>query len=339
MTETATQAHYTDTAYRSNRKAPEPAEDNRQGAVFRKSWTMGSPLTKGRLYGLVPPSLLALWSPSWLRDDKRLKEENGVDELVERHTYFGRLDEECIRYATLPKSSWALLWMQHGGRICFIWLFPIALLVLAYGWWIEHETTTFSVYFHEGILPLFLYMFLPMLLCWGVGRFLEKKFPHIVYRSPKGPLWELNRRTGLVTLFDDITKDETAGQVKAQAPFHDWEGYLMSLPDHQGNIWHRLMLVHKTREWALPLNQLLAATTNKQDVLAYWDLIRQYMDVTKPLPDVPVFEAYRSLDPTTRAYDTKKGRDPRYWFDMDDETFEAVRRENEAKVRSSNWGE
>lgn len=337
MTQMATEAHYADTAYRSNRRAPDPVEDNRQGAVFRKSWTMGAPLTKGRISGLVPPGLLALWSPSWLRDDKRLKENEGVDELAERHTYFGRLDEECIRYATLPKSSWVLLWMQHGGRLAFIWLLPCFIFAWLAGWWAMRDSMSIGELFYEGMLPLLLYMFLPLILCWGVGRFLEKNFPHIVYRPPKGPLWELNRRTGMVTLYDDVTKDETAGQVKAQAPFHEWEGYLMSLPDHQGNIWHRLMLVHKTREWALPLNQLLAATTNKQDVLAYWDLIRQYMDVTKPLPDVPVFEAYRSLDPITRAYDEKKGRDPRYWFDMDEETFEKVKQENDAKMRRHKW--
>ena len=337
MTEMANEAHYADTAYRSNRKSPAPAEDNQQGAMFRKSWMMGTPLSKGRLSGLVPPGLLALWSPSWLRDDKRLKESEGVDELAERHSYFGRLDEECIRYATLPKSSWALLWMQHGGRLAFKWLLPCFILAWLAGGWAMRDSMSIGELFYEGMLPLLLYMFLPLLLCWGFGRFLEKKFPHIVYRPPKGPLWELNRRTGMVTLFDDVTKDETAGRVKAQAPFHDWEGYLMSLPDHQGNIWHRLMLVHKTREWALPLNQLLAATTNKQDVLAYWDLIRQYMDVTKPLPDVPVFEAYRSLDPTTRAYDEKTGRYPRYWFDMDNETFETVKQENDARMRRHKW--
>lgn len=337
MTEKAIQAHYAKTAYRGNLKAPELAEVNQQGPVFRKTWTMGPPLPKGRLSGLVPPSFFQTWTPSRLRFYKANEKKKGVTELEERHTYFGRLDEECIRYATLPKSSWALLWMQHGGRICFIWLFPIAVFVMGVLWWQIRNETSFADFFQEGILPMFFYMFLPMLLCWGIGRFFEKKYPHIIYRPPKGPLWEMNRRTGLVTLFDDVTKDETAGQIKAQAPFHEWDGYLMSLPDHQGNIWHRLMLVHKTREWALPLNQLLAATTNKGDVLAYWDLIRQYMDVTKPLPDIPVFESYRALDPTTQAHDAKKGRDLRYWFDMNDDTFEAVRRENEAKVRSYSW--
>jgi hypothetical protein len=51
------------------------------------------------------------------------------------------------------------------------------------------------------------------------------------------------------------------------------------------------------------MNQLLAATTNREDVLAYWDLIRQYMDVTRSLPDIPLFEPWRPLDPTTKSHD------------------------------------
>jgi hypothetical protein len=176
-----------------------------------------------------------------------------------------------------------------------------------------------------------------MLLCWGIGLFLEKKHPEFVYREPKGPLWELNRQTGMVTIYKDPEKEGQSGEIRGQAPFHEWDGYLFNLPDHQGNLWYRLVLVHKTRELALPLNQLVAATTNREDVLAYWDVIRQYMDVTKPLPDMPLFEPYRHLDPTTREHDEKKGREPRYWRDMDRENYEAFKRENRRKLLKHQW--
>lgn len=324
---------YAPTAYRSRRKAPEPAGPCEHGTLFRKGWTMGAPLNKrGRTSGVVPPGFLDIWTPASLREHSISDEE----ELAERHTYHGRLDEECLRYATLPKSSWALLWMQHGGRFAFLMLFPLYILVCIFGWTQEPESSTFSLYFYEGIAPILLFLFLPLLICWLGGWFLEKKFPHVVYKEITGPQWELNRRTGLVTLFHNPAK-ERAGQVRAQAPFHEWDGYLLSLPDRQGNLWHRLVLVHKTQEWALPLNQLVAATTNREDVLAYWDLIRQYMDVSKPLPDIPLFESYRALDPITHAYDDKKGRDPRYWRDMDDETYAAFKRENQTKLWRHGW--
>lgn len=337
MTAALEDSGYAPTAYRSNRKAPAPKEPARQSGLFRKSWTMGAPLPTGKLSGLIPPRFLELWDPAEIRDNEQIDKERGITELEERHTYHGRLDEECLRYATLPKVSWALLWLQHGGRILFTWLLPVWALAMGFLWTQEPDLVTFHEFFWDGIFPFLAYFFLPMLLCWGIGYILEKKFPKVVYQELKGPLWELNRRTGMVTLFKDPEKEGQSGEIRGQAPFYEWDGYLLSLPDHQGNIWYRLVLVHKAQEWALPMNQLLAATTNREDVLAYWDLVRQYMDVTKPLPDIPLFEAYRHLDPTTQAHDEKTGRDPLYWRKMNEDDYEAFKRKNRTDLANHSW--
>lgn len=328
---------YAPTAYRSNRRTPAPKEPGQQSALFRKSWTMGPPLHRGKLSKLIPSEFLETWHPQRVREYEEIEKRKGIAELEERHTYHGRLDEECLRYATLPKVSWILLWMQHGGRLTALWLFPFFVFAWSVLWFMEPERDSFSQFFSDGILPTLLFFFLPLLLCWGIGRFLEIKYPKVVYQQPKGPLWELNRRTGMVTLFKDPEKEGQSGEIRGEAPFHEWDGYLLSLPDHQGNIWYRLVLVHKTQEWALPMNQLLAATTNREDVLAYWDLVRQYMDVTKPLPDIPLFEAYRHLDPTTRSHDEKKGRDPLYWRDMSEQDYEAFKRRNRTALADYSW--
>ncbi|EDM46606.1 hypothetical protein [Marinobacter algicola] len=337
MTTTLEGSGYAPTAYRSNRRAPDPKEPGQQSALFRKNWTMGPPLPKGKLSKLIPPGFLETWHPQRVREYEEIEERKGIAELEERHTYHGRLDEECLRYATLPKVSWILLWMQHGGRLTALWLFPFFVFAWSVLWFMEPERDSFPQFFSDGILPTLLFFFLPLLLCWGIGRFLEIKYPKVVYQQPKGPLWELDRRTGMVTLFKDPEKEGQSGEIRGEAPFHEWDGYLLSLPDHQGNIWYRLVLVHKTQEWALPMNQLLAATTNREDVLAYWDLVRQYMDVTKPLPDIPLFEAYRHLDPTTRSHDEKKGRDPLYWRDMSEQDYEAFKRRNRTALADYSW--
>ncbi len=328
---------YAATAYRSNRKQPEPTEPNQQSALFRKGWTMGPPLPKGRLSYVYPAGFLDTSTPERIREYEEVEKRKGITELEERHTYHGRLDEEMLRYTTLPKTSWALLWMRHGGRVVFLMLLPISILTWAFIWGHEPPQVTFSEFFWDGVFPVFSFMQFPLLLCWGIGAFLEKKFPKLIYQEPKGPLWELNRRTGQVTIFHNPEKTDKAGELDAQAPFHEWDGYMLSLPDHQGFIWYKLVLVHKTREWALPLNQLIPATTHREEVLAFWDLIRQYMDVTKPLPDIPLFEAYRHLDPTTAKYDSKKGRDPHYWRNMDDETYKAFQRESMDKLYRHKW--
>ena len=341
MTATLDPPGYAPTAYRSNRKAPEAAEPSQQSTLFRKSWTMGAPLSEGKLSGVYPPNFLKTWGPKEVREDeenlRRFKAESEAEAGGEPFNPVGWINGDSIRYATLPKVSWALLWMQHGGRLGFYILFPIFVFVWLVMWFMEPDEISLTYFFSDAVLPTLLYFFLPMLLCWGVGRFLEKKYPAVVYQEPKGPLWELNRRTGMVTLFKNPEKEGQSGEIRGQAPFHEWDGYLLSLPDHQGNIWYRLVLVHKTQELALPMNQLLAATTNREDVLAYWDLIRQYMDVTKSLPDIPLFEAYRQLDLTTRAQDEKKGRDPLFWRHMNEEDYEAFKRENRTALANHSW--
>jgi hypothetical protein len=328
---------YAPTAYRSNRKPPEPSEASQQSTLFRKSWTMGPPLPKGKLSGVYPPNFLKTWGPKEVREDEENLDRFKAEAGGEPFNPVGWINGDSIRYATLPNVSWALLWMQHGGRLLFLWLLPIWALSMAFLWTQEPDYVTFNEFFWDGIFPFLAYVFLPMLLCWGIGRFLEKKYPKVVYQEPKGPLWELNRRTGMVTLFKNPEKDGQSGEIRGQAPFHEWDGYLLSLPDHQGNIWYRLVLVHKTQEWALPMNQLLAATTNREDVLAYWDLIRQYMDVTKSLPDIPLFEAHRQLDLTTRTQDEKKARDLFYWRTMSEEDYEAIKRENRTALANHSW--
>ena len=57
MTATLDPTGYAPTAYRSNRKAPEAAEPSQQSTLFRKSWTMGPPLPKGKLSSVYPPQL------------------------------------------------------------------------------------------------------------------------------------------------------------------------------------------------------------------------------------------------------------------------------------------
>jgi hypothetical protein len=56
------------------------------------------------------------------------------------------------------------------------------------------------------------------------------------------------------------------------------------------------------------------------------------MDTSRPLPDAPLFEEHRRNDPTTVEHDKATGRNPRYWIDMDDETFKQVQHEMLGRV-------
>jgi hypothetical protein len=57
--------------------------------------------------------------------------------------------------------------------------------------------------------------------------------------------------------------------------------------------------------------------------VALWDFLQQYMDVSKPLPDILALEPFRHLDPVTAEHDQRTGRPARYWRDMDEQAFKA----------------
>ena len=50
-------------------------------------------------------------------------------------------------------------------------------------------------------------------------------------------------------------------------------------------------------------------------------MIQAYMDVSQPLPDIPMNEPFRHKDSTTIAYDKAHNRKPDFWFSMNDEEF------------------
>ncbi|SQF94586.1 Uncharacterised protein [Paucimonas lemoignei] len=162
------------------------------------------------------------------------------------------------------------------------------------------------------------------LLCWAIGSLVIHKFPKLWVKPSRGPIWELNRRTGLVTLFDyknngEYKKNGTIGELTA--PFYEFDAYIVSAPDRQGTMNHVLCLAHRYRDIVIDFSSLVNLDTRWQLPCALWDYLQNYMDVSGPLPELPRYEEFRHLDPTTAAHDLKTGRNPRFWIDMDDATF------------------
>ncbi|WP_336365609.1 hypothetical protein [Marinobacter sp. C2H3] len=324
---------YTRSAYHGMGNDEVANGDCKHSFMFRNSWTMGRPLVKdGRYSGLFPPLFLDKWRPDTLRSSKR-----PLDMVLERRAlWHDRFDEECLKWASPPGSSKIILRLHYWSRFIFLMFFPIFCLAVVIQWLLAPDDPSFGEFLNGDVSLIFMAMFVPMLLCWSAGWFLETYFPRTVRQPIKGPKWELNRRTGLVTLYHKPGSNRT-GEIRAQAPFREWDAYLLSLPGPQGNFWYQLVLVHQVHEWALPMSQMFAPTTNREQVLALWDVIRQYMNVTQPLPDMPVLEPYRKLDPTTLKYDNETGRDPNYWRNMDDDAYKAFCDRNYRQLCRYNW--
>jgi len=165
---------------------------------------------------------------------------------------------------------------------------------------------------------------LPCSSAWALSSLVIYKFPKLWVKPSRGPIWELNRRTGLVTLFDynnngEYKKSGTIGEITA--PFYEFDAYLESGPDRQGSMNHVLCIAHRYRDIVINFSSLVNLDNRWQMPCALWDFLQNYMDTSRPLPDLPRYEEFRHLDPTTAAHDLKTGRNPRFWIDMDDATY------------------
>lgn len=189
--------------------------------------------------------------------------------------------------------------------------------------------------FFDIFLEISLYTFLPLIIIWGIGSLIINHFPKLWAKASRGPLWEFNRRTGLVTVFDydnngEYKKNGAIGE--KVAPFYEFDAYITVTPDRQGLPNNVLCIVHRYRDLWINMGNFVGASNSTSVPCALWDYLQNYMDNSKPLPDTPELEAFRHLDPTTAEHDRQTGRAPRYWRDMDDETFKAKVREMNERI-------
>jgi len=319
--------YYAATAYRSDRLPNQPASKERpwlrRFSCLRLPW--------GGTEDLAPADFLEEASPGKLRRveiDKKNREEQlaagtYVPAPYEHVDFHDRHDHERFRFALWSKRSHFWLYLLGGGRALF-YLFTVVSILSFFSTmsitsqsWQQHTSEHISFYVVLTGTPL---------LCWALGALVVYKFPRLWVKPSRGPLWELNRRTGLVTLFDydnngAYKKHGTIGEITA--PFHEFDAYLVSFPDRQGLMTHKLVLGHRYRDILIDFGALVSIGPAHQLPCALWDFIQNYMDTRNPLPDLPRYEEYRHLDPTTADYDRLYARPPRLWIDMGDELFKA----------------
>lgn len=157
----------------------------------------------------------------------------------------------------------------------------------------------------------------------GVERSSPPLPPKLWVKPSRGPIWELNRRTGLVTVFDyknngEYKKNGTIGEVTA--PFYEFDAYISTTPDRQGLPVNVLYLAHRYRDIVINFRPIMPPGEGEL-LCALWDFIQNYMDTSRPLPDLPRYEEFRHLDPVTADFDRKVNRNPRLWIDMNDQDY------------------
>lgn len=107
-----------------------------------------------------------------------------------------------------------------------------------------------------------------------------------------------------------------------EAPFVEFDAYVERVVQ-RGGIFYRLMFVHRYTGKTFNKAWLSGVEADKNEVLALWDMLQRFMDVSQPIPDMPRFEPFRHLDLVTAAHDQKINRSPRYWRDLDLEKWKS----------------
>jgi len=326
------QDYYSPTSYRPDRIPDQPASQAR-GLYQKFSCTR---LPWGSTQELEPSNLMNVSPPENMRRDERNRREKAEQlssgtykpTLFDKVDFHQKYDHEHIRMARLPFRSqfWLILRVFGKFSTIFILALYVPLSIMAISKLEESESAI-------KVLPgPFLTIIAPFVLCWLIGNIVVNYLPKLWFRPPKGPLWDLNRRTGLVTLYDYKAFKKTGAIGEVSAPFYEFDAYIHTSPDRQGSPLNVLFLMHRYRDIRVKVGALLGAEQTPQEVCALWDLLQNYMDTSRPLPDTPALEEYRANDPITAEHDRKTGRNPRYWTDMDDETFKARCREMAVKI-------
>ncbi|MHA6127228.1 hypothetical protein ACX3YD_13710 [Pseudomonas fluorescens group sp. PF-1] len=322
------ESYYAQTAYGA-------AEVPQQEQSAERPWIMRFAKVRlpwGSPNEIAPASFLEKISPKKLRLHEKSKKER--EEQIAAGTYTSssfehidfhiRGDHECFRYALLSDASHFWIYLYSIGRFLF-WFSLFILLFISTLILINAEES-----WQETALNITKYSSITLgipLGSWAIGKLVIDKFPNLWIKPSRGPIWELNRRTGLVTVFDyknngEYKKNGTIGELTA--PFYEFDAYIATSPDSQGMPLNVLYLAHRYRNIMINFGALLCPGPDVQPPCALWDFIQNYMNVSRPLPDLPQYEEYRHLDPTTAEYDRLTGRNPRYWIDMDDATFKQI---------------
>ena len=303
-----------------SRHIPQQSPQVRQNAGL-----LCMPLPWGEAQDVAPFALMEHYAPKRLREQEEHERQNpGVRARDE-----AKFHNACnhIRYRRAHASRWTQFWVYLWGlgRGFSYFLLGFSLLIML----------PISIFTADSVGQVVsdllgtLYILLPLpLACWLIGHIVVHRLPsRWVFTPSKGPLWELNRQTGMVTVFA-----RKPGQFKQYAidgdfvrPFYEFDAAVHVLPDRQGIPLYSLHLIHRYHPFRIDFMPVIGRQSSDKDSLALWDMWQNYMDTSKPLPDIPMWEEFRHLDPVTAEHDRRTGRNPRYWRDMDDAEYkEAV---------------
>jgi len=308
--------YYAISAYSQNaipNQADQVEETNRsklgRSASMRLPW--------GNARDILPPSFLTDNSP------KKLRKLEKREDLAQKIGLQSENNHECFRYASMAFRANFFNIMSILGKLWVYLVTPLYLLIfLSLSPMLGGNGETWSEYV-ASMVPLDFVLLLGGVLLWFVSFASFRIFPGWLLKAGRGPEWEFNRRTGMVTVWKYPRKLPFMPRqppTVIEKPFYEFDAWCCARVDRHGSLFD-LVLSHRYSKLDVTVGDILGSHGHPNMCYAFWDFIQNYMDVTRPLPDFPLLEEYRHLDPVTAEHDRKTGRPERYWRDMDMDSF------------------
>ncbi len=139
------------------------------------------------------------------------------------------------------------------------------------------------------------------------------------------------------TVFDRCTGmvEFTLKGKRERLPFDEFDAYISEGVGPNGIAHYYLRLIHRYSPVQVtnPYSRY-----EPWEVERDWEELQQSMDVSKPLPDIPIWELAREIDPTTREYDRKQGRPKRFWAHQDPEEVRRWADASREALKRYPWG-
>ncbi len=296
-------SQYQDTAYNSQ---DFPAQKPRQEKGFlRRMMTSGKPFSFSQTTDSITVYGLDDMTPTIMAEEEKSSKPMYWTEI--------QLIGESL-------SGWSQLYFLIVGiaKMCLMGLLPLCYAIFLLGLFIGKSGVVAG--WNDGYADIFmgitLYGTLPCLIIYVHFLLLNAGYFFVAPFLRSKRVFELNRTTGMVTLFKKNKPYFTH-------PFIEFDCVLMSSPTQQGFLNYSLTLIHRYRDYSVgvPISGSMGANHKVIEYLRFWNMVQRYMDISQPLPDILVLEPARQRDPTTIAYDKEHNRKSRYWRDMTDEEF------------------
>ncbi|PSV19612.1 hypothetical protein, partial [Photobacterium sp. GB-56] len=219
----------------------------------------------------------------------------------------GGYNERQIRDITLPWWGLVYFYAVTFGKFIALYMMPLFFLVAGV---MNLVDSSGQDEYNQIYLGMACILVVCLLIWWSFSFFNGK--------LPIKTLFSLSRETGMVTLYGFGNK------VRFSHPFVEFDCYLTTSPTPQGFINYQLFLVHRYNGYkhGVPIGRFINGSRDLDEYQRLWNMIQAYMDVSQPLPDIPMNEPFRHKDSATVAYDKAHHRKPDFWFSMDDEAFE-----------------